>query len=186
MVPITWELLVAIFFIIIATYSFIIGRDETVKVIISTYIGLLAANGMGNLLSSSIQQSAQQIASINLTPDDNLVIIKISLFIFLTLLLILRGGFEINLGKTESLVLKFFSTGIYGILSAGLIISTVLVFITGDNLGGILSDISVDNPILIQGKTIYFNTFIKNHNIWFSLPALVLIINAIISRPDEE
>jgi hypothetical protein len=186
MVPITWELLIAIFFIVIAAYSFIIGRDGTIKVIISAYIGILSANALGNLAEQYLLTPATQLAYLELSPEENVILLKIFLFILITLLLILKGAFAVTLSEKKSFIGNFFITGIYGILSAGLIISTILVFISGEHLGGLLSGLSVDNPIIVQGKTIYFNTFIKNYNIWFSLPALFLMTHSFFSKGDEE
>ena len=49
-INLSWDLFVIVFFTVIIAYTFIIGRNQAVKIIISTYIAILAADGVGNIV----------------------------------------------------------------------------------------------------------------------------------------
>ena len=49
-INLSWDLFVIVFFTVIIAYTFIIGRNQSIKVIISTYIAILAADGVSNLI----------------------------------------------------------------------------------------------------------------------------------------
>ena len=45
----SWDLFILVFFAVVVAYSFIIGKNQTLKVILGTYLAVLCADGMGNL-----------------------------------------------------------------------------------------------------------------------------------------
>ena len=54
-INLSWDLFVIVFFAVIIAYSFIIGRNQTLKVIIASYIAILASDGIGNLTTATKQ-----------------------------------------------------------------------------------------------------------------------------------
>ena len=46
-IKLSWDLFIAVFFIIIVAYSFIIGLNGTIKVILGTYIAIVCADAIG-------------------------------------------------------------------------------------------------------------------------------------------
>lgn len=186
MVPITWDLLIGMFIIVSLSYSFIIGPDGTIKVILASYIAVLAANAIGNLISSQVLLANNPyMLMLGTSPEDNVVIVKILIFILATLFIVLKGGFEITLAESSSFMIRFVTTLVYGLLSSGLIITILLSFITGNGADGLLSGILVENPINLEGKAAVFNLLIANHNIWFSLPIGVFLLHSMVRRSDE-
>ena len=53
-VTLTWDLFIIVFFAVIITYSFIIGRREAIKIIIATYIAIVAVQGSGTSCNASL------------------------------------------------------------------------------------------------------------------------------------
>ena len=50
-IELSWDLFVLVFFVVIMAYSLIIGRDNTLKVILGTYVAALTADAAGNLFA---------------------------------------------------------------------------------------------------------------------------------------
>ena len=48
-IVLSWDLFIVVFFSVIIAYSFIVGRNQTIKIIIGTYMATLAADGVANL-----------------------------------------------------------------------------------------------------------------------------------------
>jgi len=96
----SWDLFVIVFFAVVITYSFIIGKHESVKIIISTYIAIVAAQGMGNLIERLSTESQPLFSMVGLTLDIQLLATtKLILFILTIIFLAVRGGFEIDYQK---------------------------------------------------------------------------------------
>lgn len=180
-INLTWDLFIIVFFLVIIAYSFVIGKNQTMKVILSSYVAILAADGVGNLVQTHVFGSADPLLDVlNIEADNNaFVIMKISIFVILTVLLTIRGAFSIELFPDRSQVMSVLLNGAYGILSAGLIISTVLVYISGISIFN-LTAVNPENPIMAiaQGSGLV-RTMIENYSIWFSCPAVVFMISSL-------
>lgn len=183
----TWDLFVIVFFVVIIAYSYIIGRNSTIKVILSSYIAILASNGIGNFLNQFLANRP----FIQFMPEnygiDSISVLKISVFIVITLLLVLRGAFTVRTGGQQSRLVSLFTSLIYGFLSAGLIVSTLMIYLTG----GSTAVIAGTGEALAQTTNIEFvspiiSTMIKNYSLWFSLPAIVFMISSFISTEETE
>src|SRR5262249_37710963 len=104
------------------------------------------------------------------------VVMKISIFVLLTVLLTVRGAFQIDLMQDKSRFFSVFLTGAYGVLSAGLIISTILVYVSGISLFHAFA-VGPDNPIVtIAADSSLVRMMVENYSIWFSFPAVVFMI----------
>ncbi len=51
-IQLTWDLFILVFFVVIVAYSLIIGRGNTLKVILGTYVAALAADAFGNIFGA--------------------------------------------------------------------------------------------------------------------------------------
>lgn len=187
-IGLTWDLFIVAFFAIIIAYSFIIGRNSTIKVILGTYVGALAADAAGNLFakyfgSSGVFLNILHTFSPTSGPESSSAMFKLILFIVIVIILAVRGGFTVNTDIGKSAAAKIIMTGFFGFLSAGLMISTVLMyvsgisFITGGSAGSI-TNFTGQSP-LVQNMLTYYNY-------WFFLPALALIFGGIIAGREGE
>jgi hypothetical protein len=169
---VSWDLLVIVFFIIIMSYSYIVGSNGTAKIILASYVGMLAANGIGNLFAKSIHLSAPLIKIVETSADENVIIFKLFMFIVITLLLVLKGGFLVEVGRFNSWPLRMGITTVLGFLSAGLIMSTVLVFIAGGKVDSFLVS-SLQEGVDIPATTVFVRSMLQYYNLWFAAPAVV-------------
>ncbi len=187
-IGLTWDLFVIAFFAVIIAYSFIIGRNNTVKIILGTYVGALAADAAGNLFGtyfggSSMFLSALHTASPGSNPESSAAMFKLILFIVIVIILAVRGGFTVDSNIGKSTTAKIIMTGFFGFLSAGLMISTVLMYVSGISFiaggaqGGITS---------FTAQSPFVQNMLKYYNYWFLLPALSLIFGGIVAGREEK
>ncbi len=180
----TWDLFVLVFFMIIVSYSVMIGKDQTIKVILSSYIAILASDAIGNLVSRLI--GGGTVSNVLVIPSENkaVIMVKIGIFILLTVALTTRGAFDILISDEKSPFMRIMMLVAYGILSAGLIISTILVYVSGVSLlstGSLFSQ----NPVqdMAEGSRLV-KLMVENYSIWFSLPAVAFVISSLFGRED--
>jgi hypothetical protein len=179
----TWDLFIIVFFAIIIAYSFIVGRNATLKIIIASYIAILTADGFGNLFDNFLLSEAKLMdLGVSLGPE-SLVVMKILTFVLVILLVTVRGSFFIAMDRERSLLLNIVTTGAFGFLSAGLIISTILVYVSGGVfVGNATSAIGVD----ITTDSLLASMMTANHNIWFSLPAVAFVVMSFVGGEKDE
>ncbi|MFH0776302.1 MAG: hypothetical protein V1936_01670 [Patescibacteria group bacterium] len=178
----TWDLFIIVFFAIVVAYSFIVGRNSTLKIIIATYIATLTADGFGNILDRFVLSDPAFAGSSVLGPG-SLVIFKILLFVLVILIVTVRGSFFVAMDHERSFILNLATTGAFGFLSAGLIVSTILVYISGGVfVGSVTSAIGVD---ITTGSTLA-KLMTENYNIWFSLPAIAFVVMSFVGGEKDE
>jgi hypothetical protein len=179
----TWDLFVVVFFLVIVAYSFIIGKNQTMKVIISTYVAILAADGIGSIIEKYLVGTDPiiQIFTVDKIASA-LIVFKIAVFVFTIVLLSTRGGFDINLDEEKSTFLYLTMTTVYGILSAGLIVSTVLIYTSGVSM--IEGTVDLTNTVIypIYQTSFLVRQMINQSHTWFSLPAIALILSSFLNK----
>lgn len=175
----SWDLIILIFFVVIMSYSYIVGQNGTLKIILASYIGMLASNGIGNLMAPYILISQPLVNVLNTTGEQNVVLFKIFGFILLTLLLVLRGSFGVETGYHRSWIVRLGVVTFFGFLSAGLIMSTILVFITGSQGASFL----ISQAAPVTATTAFVKSLIDFYNIWFAAPAVAFVIFSLLSPP---
>ncbi|MBI4836347.1 MAG: hypothetical protein HY817_03735 [Candidatus Abawacabacteria bacterium] len=177
----TWNLFILILFTVIVAYSLIIGAGRTAKIIICSYIAILAADGLGNLLYMFLTNPNRVFSLVAVqSASQSLVGFKILLFIGLIILFALRGGFDATIEPKGSSIWVFLINSVLGILSAGLIVSAILVYFSG---GSFLPSIGFTPTEL--AKNIYEQSplarlMIDQNSLWFSLPGLALLLRSLI------
>lgn len=185
----SWDLFIVVFFAIVTAYSLIIGRNQTLKVIISTYISILCADGIGNILSSSLSNSAffQKLISFFGIAGGVLqttFIVKISLLI-IGIVFLTRGSlFEVEVEDHTSFV-RLGVLILFSILSAGLMVSTIIVFANGGSLiTGSTSITSDFGEIYKQSRLVQI--MLEGHNLWFAAPAVAFVVMSILSKKSSK
>ena len=182
----SWDLFVIVFFAIVTAYSFIIGRQDTLKIIIGTYIATLTADGLGNVFQSLIGNSSFFEKLVKFIGYGGGVsnfssILKILFFITIIVLLTIYGDFEVKeivarRGSVNLMVLFFLS-----ILSCGLILSTIIVFANGGSLIGGVTEIS-DSFKEVYEQSRFVKGLLDWHDLWFSLPGLALVMFSLFQK----
>lgn len=174
----SWDLFIIFFFAVVIAYSFIIGKHQTLTILVATYIAVLATQGIGNLLQRLIgeTQPVVQIFSIlGVTINvSSLSLTKLILFMIAIICIALQGGVNVEYGNSHSSTINMIATGLFGFGTAGLIIMALLTFVAGMP---ILDPTLGQQPMilpLMQGSSLV-KFMILNQDMWFALPALFLI-----------
>ena len=180
---VAWDFFIIIFFTTILIYSFILGRSSILKMIIATYVAALTADGFGNILDRFVLSDARLIETPASLGSESLVIFKILIFVLVILLVTVRGSFFVAMDREKSFIINLATTGAFGFLSAGLIISTILVYISGGVfVGNATSAVGVD----ITTDSLLAKMMTENYNIWFSLPAIAFLVISFVGGEKDE
>lgn len=178
----TWDLFVIVFFAVVMTYSFIIGKHESVKIIIATYIAIVAVQGIGNLLARYSDQSQPMFSMLGLTVDITLLATtKLVLFVAAIIILAIRGSFEIEFKRDPGSAIDPVLTGIFGFATAGLLLSTLLNYVADVPLlskniaeAATIASIVQQSPLMA--------TMVTYQDLWFALPALLILGTGFIGK----
>ena len=182
-INLSWDLFVIVFFAVIIAYSFIIGRNQTLKIIIASYIAILTADGIGNLIKHYFIERGSVVEGVSIPADDsNLVVLKIFIFVLTIVLVSTRGRFTMNMSRPNSSVMNVILSLTYGILSAGLITSTILIYTSGASLVQETGVIINETVLAMYRDSTMVQTMINNYNVWFSLPAITFVISSFLGE----
>lgn len=171
----TWDLIVIIFFALIVAYSFIVGKDQAVKIIIASYISIVAIQALGNILSllSNQSTSIMDLLGFGLSPSV-ISIIKLVLFVVMIIFMAIRGGFEMSYEKEIGGIWEPIITGAFGFATAGLLLTALLTYVAAKPLlDSALSSAPLLQPLLNGSTLVYY--MVDYQNVWFAFPALLLL-----------
>ncbi len=188
-IRLSWDLFVLVFFVIIVSYSFIIGRDNTLKVILGSYVAALSADACGNLFGKYFSGSEMfvkilKFASLG-TEAEAVIFVKVLVFIAMVILFSVRGAFHVETVDDRSVTIRFLLSGIYAVMSAGLIISTILVFVSGVSfISGVIQD-NGSSLWPIYNQSSFIRSIVSNSHFWFSVPALSFLIHSLYTAKSE-
>ncbi len=184
-INLTWDLFIIVFFIVIIAYSFIIGRNQTLKIIISSYIAILAADGLGNIIRRYLLTKAPLTKLFSsVTGIQTLIILKIVIFVSTIVVLVTKGAFDVSMQKEKSSFISLLMTITFAILSAGLIVSTLLLYISGISVIEGVIEIKKINFYEIYVGSYFVRSMINNYSIWFCVPALAFIMTSFLNTED--
>lgn len=184
----SWDLFIVVFFVIIAAYSLIIGRDNTIKVILGTYVALVCADAIGGLVSHYFLGTEVFVAMMKEAQFDGagetIIFLKVLIFVLMVILFAVKGSFDVMLPRQRGpvgLVLHLF----YASCSAGLIVSTILIFVSGVSIidgGGVVKEAlnGITKESYLVESVVYY------YNFWFAVPAVAFLLNSLVSGGEEE
>ncbi len=171
-IRLSWDLFILVFFGIVIAYSFIIGRNATIKMIISAYMAILTADSIGHLIEVYLVPAAPALQGIQ--GEQVLILTKIFIFVLTIVLLVIKGGFIVDMIGESSVVARLMSTLTFGFLSGGLLVTTVLVYLSSGSFifGGIETSFQTD--LYLESE--FVRMLLDQAGVWFSLPALALVV----------
>ena len=171
-IRLSWDLFVLVFFGIVIAYSFIIGRNQTLKIIIASYMAILSADGIGNICKLYVFPGMPALQGAE--ADNALIILKIFVFVLGIVLIAIKGGFYVDIMFERSLVTRLLATLTFGFLNAGLIVSTMLVYISGASF--VSGTLQIATQTNLYQESTFVKLMIDNYNIWFALPAIAVVL----------
>ncbi len=177
MMPLTlsWDLFIVVFFAIVMSYSFIIGKDQSMKVIIASYIAVIATQGIGNVLVRLVGNGQEVFRSVGIPLDITMVsLAKIFVFALCIIIFVTKSGIIVSHEKDTGTILSIVYTALFGFSTAGLIVSTVLTYAAGNGIldSGIVTAGAIA-PLVLSSTLMQL--MILNQDIWFTLPAFLII-----------
>lgn len=185
-IQLTWDLFILVFFAVVIAYSFIIGRNQTLKVILGTYTAILCADALGNLFAKHLVTSETFLKILKFftigTEAQAVAFFKVLILLVLIVLIAVRGLFQVDAESEGAVSLRMAILLVLGILSAGLMLSAVMVFVSGGSLvagtsigsSNILSDV-YQNSRLVKIMLDYAN-------FWFFLPGVAFVTLGILHK----
>lgn len=189
-IRLSWDLFVVVFFVIIVAYSLIIGRDNTLKVILGTYVAALSADAAGNLFGKYFSGSELFIKLLKFaalgTEDAAVVFVKVIVFVGLVILFSVKGAFFVQTIDDRSGPVRFIVSCLYAFMSAGLIISVILVFVSGISFIGGGSNETTGTALWdVYSQSKFVRSLVSNSYFWFSAPALAFLIHSLYTKKQE-
>ena len=183
-IKLSWDLFVVVFFVIIVAYSLIIGRDNTLKVILGTYVAALAADACGNLFNMYFSGSEFFIKILKFaavgSEDEAVVFVKVLVFAVLVILFAVRGAFEVQTIDDRSAAIRMILSVLYALMSACLIISAILVFVSGISFIGGGSPETTGTALWgIYNKSQLIRLIVNNSYLLFAIPALSFLVHSL-------
>jgi len=175
----SWDLFILAFFGVVVAYSFIIGRNQTLKVISATYIAILCSDAIGNLFARYLASSESFLKLLRLfsigDSDQATAFFKVLILITFVVLIAVRGMYQFDAEDDRQLSLKMGVNLGLGVLSAGLMMSAIMIFASG---GSLIADVAaIDNPFMtIYGESRLVRIMIDFSNMWFFVPGVALVL----------
>lgn len=188
-IKLSWDLFVIVFFAIIIAYSFILGKNATLKIILGTYAGALAADAAGNLFTHYAVQSqtlVRLMTSVGFGNEKDMgIVIKVVIFIAFIILLTIKGSFTVEAHGGRTGTMRTIMTGVYGFLSAALIVSIILMYVSGISF---ITGSFGPGPASIMsfsGQSPFIQKMLDFYNVWFLLPVIAIIVGSFMLDSNE-
>lgn len=184
-ISLTWDLIVVIFFATVTAYSFIVGKDQAVKIIIASYISIVAVQAMANLIQMAFVGAGGFLGMLGFGLDNHiLAITKLVIFVTMIIIIAIRGGFEMHYAKDIEGVWEPILTGAFGFSTAGLLLTSLLTYVASRPiLDQSLATAPLLVPLIKQSKLVAL--MVSYQNLWFCLPALLLLGVGIFCRKND-
>lgn len=188
MLKLSWDLFVIVIFAVIIAYSFIIGKSNTLKVIIGSYIAILTADGLGNLFKQYLLSSKQVVLFLKFfglgSEEKTMILVKVLVFILAIVIISMKGSFEVHGGVGRNGVIGLIMNLIFGFLSAGLVVSTLLIYVSGASFVGGTVSILNNTLAAAYSESQMVKLMIDNYNFWFALPAVSFLIASLFNKKE--
>lgn len=185
-ITLSWDLFVIVFFGLVITYSFIIGKHEAVKIVIATYIATVAVEGLGNIIERVSGDSQPILSVLGMeVQTPTLTGIKLIMFVALIIFIAIRSGMEIEYSKDTRGPIDTVITALFGIATAGLLLSTLLTYVANVPL----LDTQLMNTIQVTAigeQSKLMQIMIRNQDLWYAMPALLLLAVGFLSNSSKE
>lgn len=144
-------------------------------------MAILSADGVGNLLKTYLLPTAPTLQGE--AGDQALVLIKVFIFVLVIVVMAIKGGFLVTIPAERSVVTRILSNLSFGFLNAGLMVSTILIYLTGGSF--VTGSVQSQFYSSIYQESQFVQTLVDNYNVWFALPALALVLVSLFARAEE-
>lgn len=159
----SWDLFIILSFVVMGVYGFLLGRGRVFNILINSYVGYVVAFELGDFAYSYLSRAAQLSHSVNIT------LFGAKVFVFALVVFVLTLNAELMGVRDDAYVSKVW-TVLYGLLAAGLVLSSIFAFMGG-----------AEQILLFSSSTLA--TKVTNLRLfWLTAPILAVIVANVMSR----
>lgn len=179
-VALTWNLVLLAGFIMLFAYSFLLGQNSTIKLILSIYIAIMTADGIAKIIKDFVIAPSPGFRQLIGVHDEQVYAwIRIVLFLAAVVIFVVKSGFHVAIEKHDHWAARFGIHALFSALSATLFISTILIYISGNSF---VEGMLYAKDIQIYQQSFLAQILIDYYQIWFSLPAMAFLANSFFSE----
>jgi len=120
----SWDLFIILSFVVMGVYGFLLGRGRVFNILINSYVGFVIALELGDFAFDYLSRAAELSHSVNIT------LFGAKVFVFALVIFVLTLNAEL-LGIRDDAQTSKVWTVLYGLLAAGLILSSVFALMGG-------------------------------------------------------
>ncbi len=176
LLSLSWDLFIVVFFAVVMSYSFLIGKDRSTKLIVAAYIAMIATLGIGNILTRLIGDGDAVFRSVGIPLDITLIsLAKIFAFAICLIIFVTKSGIELTHTKDTGTVLSILITALFGFSLSGLIVSTILSYAAGGGIGQVTVAVTSNVLTPLIQSSMLLQLLTVNQDIWFTLPAFLIV-----------
>jgi hypothetical protein len=182
-IALTWNLVILSVLVMLFAYNFLLGQNATIKPIISTYIAVLTADGVAQILKQFVLDPSPGMQK--LFGENELEIftsIRLVLFLVAIVILVVKGAFQISVEPHDHWALRTLIHALFSVFSAGLFLSTVLIYLSGNSF---VEGMVAAREISIHEESYLAQILIDYYQVWFSLPAIAFLCSSFIMGKQE-
>lgn len=182
-VQLSWDLLIILFVALVVAYSFIVGKDASVKIIVSTYIAFVAVQALGNVTQLLLSASTASIVGLTLSTHV-LALGKIILFAAAVVFMAMKGGIDVQSGDGLGTTWDMVIATALGFSTATLLLSSLVTYVAGRPLLDMTLS-SADALHGIIGSSTLVMAIVEYQHVWFALPAVLLLALGILQSRER-
>jgi hypothetical protein len=172
-VSLTWDLVLLSGFTLLFAYSFLLGQNSTIKLILSIYIAIMTADGLAKILKDFVIDPSPGFQDLLGSHEESIYVwMRIILFLAAVITFVVKSGFHISLKKHDHWAARLGIHSVFSALSAILFLSTILIYISGNSF---VEGMLYAKDIQIYKQSLIAQLLIDYYQIWFSLPAMAFL-----------
>lgn len=127
----SWDLFLAIFFIVSIGYSFVLQRDKVIVTLLSIYAGIVIAGVLGGPLGAFFHGDKTVANQLFIRANASPFSVQSGLFLLTTILISIRSGLG-GRGSSGRGALSAFELGLFSFLNSALVLAAVFSFMSPD------------------------------------------------------
>ncbi len=128
----SWDLFLAIFFIVSIGYSFVLQRDKVIVTLLSIYAGIVIAGVLGGPLGAFFHGDKTIANQLFIRANASPFSVQSGLFLLTTILMSVRSGLGGRNTSGSRGTLSAFELGLFSFLNSALVLAAVFSFMSPD------------------------------------------------------
>ena len=180
----TWNLVLLSLITLIFAFGFLLGQKSTIKLILSTYISMLTADGVADFFQKFVFEHLPGLQSLFYEIEIELFMwMRIGIFILSIIILVVKGGFHVNVGHHDHWIGRTIIHTVFSALAAFLMVATFLIYLSGNSF---IEGIIYASQINIYQESLFAQLLIDYYQAWFSLPAMSFLVASFFLDPTKD